>query len=305
MGRQSRQKQHLTRLTAIKPVTPHLSISSEEEESSSSGEEVLWSDEELDQQSENTYKKLFHLVNTSSSKRPWRYGGNSKRTLRRRRAVAKRQAAKNGNTILDFFSPINVSTSNVDSDEDCVSDSEHNSVIEQDGYTNEADSVVESDSDSSLENEDIANDELILNIEGQLKGTSSPEQQWRLAAVLQYLRLLKFECSKMKASLNIARQLGRGKYLARCIRSWSSALHKGENLPVSMRGKHVKVKSLLEDEDVQHEVLQYLRTSKFQFYLADFVRYVSDNVFPTLGISQTTAIGYEIFYLLLFYASIT
>ena len=72
-----------------------------------------------------------------------------------------------------------------------------------------------------------------------------------------------------------------------------------------MRGKHVKVKSLLEDEDVQHEVLQYLRTSKFGFYLVDFVRYVSDNIFPRLGISRLTPIGYETFYLSLFHACIT
>lgn len=72
-----------------------------------------------------------------------------------------------------------------------------------------------------------------------------------------------------------------------------------------MRGKHVKVKSLLEEEDVQHQILQYLRTSKFEFYLADFVRYVSDNVFPSLGIRRTTPIWYETFYLLLFCACIT
>jgi hypothetical protein len=109
----------------------------------------------------------------------------------------------------------------------------------------------------------------------------------------------------MKASLSIARQLGRDQYLARHIRSWASALHNGKEVPVSMRGKHVKVKSLLEDEDVQHEVLQYLRTSKFGFYLVDFVRHVSDNIFPRLGISRLTPIGYETIYLSLLHVCIT
>lgn len=175
-----------------------------------------------------------------------------------------------------------------------------------DGCTSEPD--VESSSDSStLEDGDLTSDDLILNLEGRLdvNSTSSKEQRWRLAAVLQYLRLLKFDQSRMKASLCVARQLGRDEYLARRIRSWALGLQKGEDIPLSMRGKHVKVRSLLEDEDVQHQILHYLRTSKFEFYLADFVHYVSDNVFPSLGISRATPIWYAIFYLLLFHAYIT
>jgi hypothetical protein len=198
--------------------------------------------------------------------------------------------------IVNFFSPISVSTSNVTLGEDCLLDNEHDSMIEHNSDINEPDDVVESDSDSSLpEDGEMTNDELILNIERQLNGTVSQDQRWRLAAVLHYLRLLKFENSKMEASLCVARQLGKNVYLARRIRSWASVLSKGEEVPVSMRGKHVKVKSLLKEEDVQHEVLQYLRTSKFEFYLADFVRYVSDDIFPKLGISRTMPIGYEAF----------
>ena len=138
MGRRSRQKQHLKRLTATKPAAVHLTSSAEEKEGSSSGEEVLWSDNELDQQAEITYKKLFRGVNNLPSKRPKHYSGNSKRTKQRRRAEGRVQAAKNGQTILNFFSPIasnEMSTSNVTLSEDCASDNEHGSVIEQDGYT--------------------------------------------------------------------------------------------------------------------------------------------------------------------------
>lgn len=299
MGRRSRQQQHLKRLTAKKPAAVDLRVSAEEEESSSNGEEILWSDQELDQQAEATYRKLFQGVNTLPSKRPSRYTGNSKRSKQRRRAEGRKQAAENGQTILNFFLLMDASTSNATLGEDCVLDNEHDSVIEQDGYTSERDDV-ESDSDSSsLEDGDLANEELILNIERRLNSKISQEQRWRLAAVLHYLRLLRFEHSKMKASLAIARQLGRDEYLARRIRSWASGLSKGKEIPVSMRGKHAKVKSLLQEEDVQQEVLQYLRTSKFEFYLADFVRYVSDNIFPSLGISRTTPIGYETFFVAL------
>ena len=207
MGCQSRQKQHLKRLAAMKQAAAQWT-SEKEEESSSSGEEVIWSDKELDQQAEIMYNKL---LNTLPSKRPGHYSGNSKRTKQRHRAEGRKQAAKNGQTILNFFSPIPVS-SNAASDEDGALGNKYDSV-EHDSYTSEPDNVVESDSDSSLlEDEELTNDELILNIERRLNSTISQEQRWRLKAVLQYLRLLNFEHSKMKASLSIARQLGRDEY---------------------------------------------------------------------------------------------
>ena len=119
MGRLSRQKQHLKRLAATNAAAVHLATSAEADESSSSGEEVLWSDEELDQQAQDTYQKLFRSVNALPSKRPGHY---SKRTKQRHRAEGKRQAEKNRQTILNFFLPISVSTSNVTLDEGCGSD---------------------------------------------------------------------------------------------------------------------------------------------------------------------------------------
>lgn len=146
MGRLSRQKQHLKRLTATKAAAAAQFTSfEEEEESSSSGEEVLWSDDELDQQAEATYRRLFPGVSNLPSKRPSHYSGNSKRTKQRRCAEGKRQAVKNGQTILNFFSPISVSTSNVTLGEDCLSDNEHDSVIEHNSNINDPDDVVESD----------------------------------------------------------------------------------------------------------------------------------------------------------------
>lgn len=103
MGRRSRQKQHLMHLLATKTAAAPVAPSAEEDEHSASGEEILWSDEELDQHAENTYQKLFHGGSTLPSKRPGHYSGNSKRTKQRRWAEGKRQAAKNGQTILNFF----------------------------------------------------------------------------------------------------------------------------------------------------------------------------------------------------------
>lgn len=109
--------------------------------------------------------------------------------------------------------------------------------------------------------------------------------------MLQYLRLFRFNCKKIPSSLYVARQLGKNEYFARQLWSWAHILAKGEEIPNSMRGKHIKVHSLLEDEDIRNEIITYLRVNKFEFYLSDFVNYVSDVIFPKLGINYTTRIG--------------
>ena len=310
MGRQSRLHQHLKQLNANKPTATGCLTPSEDEESSSSGHEVLWSEDELDKHSEVTMKKLFH--GAQPHKRPFRYTGNSKRTQKRRRADARRQAAKNGRTMLDYFSTVQASTSETHlhnfstfgRGEDFGESGNDDWVSEEVANESEDQSSAESESDRSSEHGQLSNEKVIDILERKLDSASSSEQ-WRLAAVLQYLRLLKFDHSRMKASLSVARQLGQDVYLARQIRYWASLLQNGQEIPASKRGKHVKVKSLLQEEDVQHKILQYLRTSKFEFYLADFVHYVSDDVFPSLGMSQTAPIGYEAFYALLFHTCYT
>ena len=292
MGRQSRLNQHLKRLNAAKSTaTGHFTVS--DDENSSSGPEVLWSEDELDEHSEVTMKKLFH---GAPSKRPFRYIGNSKRTKQRRQADARQQAAKNGHTMLDYFSTVEASTSETHlRNSSTFGKGENIGEGANDGWVSEeaaseSEDQYSTESDTSSEHGQLSNEEVIDILEGKPQSTSS-SKQWHLEAVLQYLRLLKFEHSKMQASLSVARQLGRNVYLARQIRYWARLLRNGQDIPASKRGKHVKVKSLLEDEDVQHKILQYLRTSKFEFYVADFVRYVSDDVFPSLGISRTLPIG--------------
>lgn len=309
MGRQSRQKRHLKQLSAS---AKHAALvdgdNSLEEvlESSSDDDEVLWSDEELDNQPNDAFKKLFHgSQHLQTAKRPFRYNGNSLRTRKRRKAQAKKQAAKNGQTLLDFFSsvPNDVSSPSCSlSDDTCetVSDPDETVDLSLGEQSTSHDSLPAAQSDEltteyeseSSGDEGPSNDELICNIEEQLRSkTLQQSQRWRMAAILQYLRLLKFEKSRTQASLCVARQLGGNIYLSRRIRSWTFALKNGQEVPVSMRGKHIKVKSLLDDEDVRNEIIEYLRFSKFEFYTVDFVRYVSDVIFPKLGINRATPIG--------------
>jgi hypothetical protein len=308
MGRHSRRNQQLKQFNAAKSAAASHQTPKKDDEGTSSGHEILWTDEELDKHPEVTIKKLFHgAQNVVPSKRPFRYTGNSKRTQRRRKADTRQQAANNGRTMLDYLSTAQAqaSTSGMHQNRLAVGKGEMKSsslaVVEDENdscsseeNTSESEDESIAESDTSSESGRLSNEDLIGNLERKLSGTSSSEQ-WRVTAVLQYVRLLKFEQSNVKASLCVARQLGRGVYLARRIRHWTCLLKKGQAIPTSMRGKHIKVQSLLDDEDVQQKILQYLRSEKFEFYLADFVRYVSNHVFPSLNISRATPIGYVIF----------
>ena len=42
------------------------------------------------------------------------------------------------------------------------------------------------------------------------------------------------------------------------------------------------------------QIATYLRENKFEFYVADFIDYVKNIVFPSLGIEQETTIRFEL-----------
>lgn len=75
---------------------------------------------------------------------------------------------------------------------------------------------------------------------------------------------------------------------------WEKLVKNGETIPISKRGKHCKIRSLLDDEDIQIKIKEYLRENKFEFYVADFVDYVKNTVFPSLGIEQETTIRFKL-----------
>ena len=82
-----------------------------------------------------------------------------------------------------------------------------------------------------------------------------------MQVILQYFRLINYGEPKVKASICIARQLNKGKYFAHCIREWEKLIKKGERIPISKRGKHQKIRSLLDDEDIKLQVASYLRVN--------------------------------------------
>ena len=61
----------------------------------------------------------------------------------------------------------------------------------------------------------------------------------------------------------------------------------------SKRGCHAKIRSLLLNEDLKLQVNEYLRIHKFKLNVADFVKFVEDEVIPALGIEEKTSISYS------------
>src|SRR5437016_151935 len=233
----------------------------------------------------------------TSSKRPFRYNGNSIRTRKRRKAIARKMAMQNGCTITHFFSSMSKPTKDADRNPHAECDDGYSSTGTNMNNNMNIVSLDEESESASESNESYDNNiktmEVTRFIETQLKDDSLlPQQRWRLEAVLQYLRLLLFNKRKMESSLYVSRQLDKNLYFARQLRSWARALANRQEIPSSMRGKHIKVNSLLDDEDVRYEIVKYLRTNKFEFYVSDFMNYVSDVVFPKLGIEHSIRIGY-------------
>lgn len=271
----SKRKRHIKKLAEkkrnkCKVIKTNINTEDNEEESSwedvrnvESDDEIIWEDDDLDHNQKDLVQILMtQMQNYVPQNRKSTYIGNSERTKRRRYTQAKKDAERNGQTIDHFF---------------------FNAKLDEKSEINEES---EDDQDEIYDSQQVIN-----SLEIQLKEKNLNEgYKLRLTAILQYMRLLEFQHSKLEASLNIAQQLKKGPWFARCLRLWSHMLQNGETVPFSKRGKHCKVKSLLDDEDIQMEVISYLREKKFEFYVADFVDYITNTIFPSLGIEKKTTI---------------
>ena len=84
--------------------------------------------------------------------------------------------------------------------------------------------------------------------------------------------------------------MGKGKWFARCVRSWSKAFIEYGDIPKCRCGEHLVGTSILEDEDVKLKINSYLRENKFDITISKFRDYVSDEILPYIGIENKTKI---------------
>ena len=113
----------------------------------------------------------------------------------------------------------------------------------------------------------------------------------RLQYVAQYLRLIKNGHSKLSASQLISESINHGPWMARLIRSWANQYLSDGALLVSRRGKHQKVVSILNDEDIIIKINQYLHVQKFNLKIPDFINYISNEIFPFVGYERNKKIS--------------
>ena len=212
----------------------------------------------LEQLIENAKKA--HVWNESS--RGPVYNGDAQSTLRNKRAYW-RKAALGSKKITEMF-PIN-------------------EAAEPD--TNPTFFTFENAYDSS----DDDNEFTLESLDSLLK---KKKDDLRLQTVSQFLHLVRDHgFTKMDASNLLAQSLNKGPWQARLIRSWANQWLKNGIIVTSKRGRHAKVRSFLLHEDLKLQVTEYLRAHKFKLNVANFVKFVEDEVIPTLGIEEKTSIS--------------
>ena len=96
----------------------------------------------------------------------------------------------------------------------------------------------------------------------------------------------------MDASNLLAQSLNKGLWQVRLICSWANQWLNNGMIVTSKYGRYAKVRSLLLHEDFKLRVIEYLRVHKFELNVADFVKFLEDEVIPALGIEEKTNISY-------------
>ena len=82
----------------------------------------------------------------------------------------------------------------------------------------------------------------------------------RRLSIRRYIQLLLDGQGKMKASDQIAQTMwNKGDYMARYIRKWGAHFIQTGELLVYRQGKHIKLESLLNDEDFKVDCKAWLR----------------------------------------------
>ena len=107
----------------------------------------------------------------------------------------------------------------------------------------------------------------------------------RLQLVMQYINLRLSGLKRMEASKTLAISIGKGDYQARLIRSWTKNFIIHRQIPVSMHGKHQKVKSLL-GEDTYQMITEYLWSIGCNVTVSGFKAFIEQEVFPSVGIEK-------------------
>jgi len=160
-----------------------------------------------------------------------------------------------------------------------------------------SDNGAEVDEDDFLDNESVSasreNKFLSAVRDLQIKLNEKnlqPQIRGRIQSIKQFLNFLLSGRGVMEASSLVSESIGAGVNTARLIQKWTNDYIKTRTIPISKRGQHQKVKSLLGDEDVKMKIMEYLRSSKYEVTPKRLKEFVETDVFPSLGIESKKTI---------------
>jgi len=108
---------------------------------------------------------------------------------------------------------------------------------------------------------------------------------------MQYINLQLKGFKSMDASKNLAVSIGKGDYQARLIRLWTKNFIIHRQIPISMRIKHQKIKSLLDDEDIHQMITEYLWGVGCNVTVSGFKIYIEQEIFSSMGIKRKKTIS--------------
>ena len=107
----------------------------------------------------------------------------------------------------------------------------------------------------------------------------------RLNHLRGYFSLRSNGRNAMDASTLVAETAVRGPYYARALRKHAKSFMERRVIPSFKQGRHRKVKSLLEDEDIELAVSAYLREYKFTLTPEKLKNHLERDIFPNLDLS--------------------
>ena len=254
-----------------------LSIDDDDELSDCYNSDDDWYDCELEDNLNQISQTVFDVMIKNAKEttafinnRPLVYVGNSERTQRRKKSAAK--ITTTGIPKLDTFFPTLRSYQQIPHQStkelvDKLKQLEKNQ--EQEGFELALEDIKKLIADKSL----------ILQV------------KTRLQLVMQYINLRLSGLRRMDASKTLAISIEKGDYQARLIRSWAQNFIIHRQIPISMRGKHQKVKSLLGDEDIHQMITEYLWSVGYNVTVSGFKAYIEQEVFPSIGIERKKTIS--------------
>ena len=180
-----------------------------------------------------------------------------------------------------------------------VSDDENNS--DNDFNTNEM--VDLEDFDDIFTEENNNSNEFNLNIADKLEKLKqildSNKKNQTAYDYLRHLAVYRFfiytqenNLGMMKASTQIAQEIyQKGSYQATLIRKWAKYWLNNSILPKSMQGCHQKTKSLIDDEDIINNSLNFIRHNGGKTTPKEFRQFIISVIFPQINVTNNKTIS--------------